>query len=184
MSAARRPWAAELLHFWFHRLRRGDWFGAGEAVDDELCRRFGPDLAMLRTRPAQDFLGDPRTALAAVLLFDQVPRNVRRGTAEAFAGDRLAREIARGIMARGWYLRLSAAEREFVAMPLMHSEAIADQLDSLAAFVRLGPRHGLPYARSHYRMIARFGRFPHRNEVLCRVSTAAELRAIAYGFVW
>jgi uncharacterized protein (DUF924 family) len=184
LAAARRRWAAELLHYWFHALRPGDWFRVSESVDEELRRRFAADLAMLRTRPAREFLGDPQTAFAAVVLFDQVPRNIYRGSAEAFTGDRLARAIARGIERRGWDRRLRKVERQFVAMPLMHSEAIADQLRSLAAFARLGQRYGLPYARSHYRMIARFGRFPHRNAALGRTSTAAEGRAIAQGFLW
>jgi uncharacterized protein (DUF924 family) len=184
LAAARRRWAAELLHYWFHTLRPGDWFRPGEAVDSELRRRFARDLAMLRTRPADEFLSDPRTALAAVLLFDQVPRNLHRGRPEAFATDPLARAIRRGIVARGWDRGLSQAERQFLAMPLMHSEAIADQLASLAAFARLGKRFGLPFARAHYRMIARFGRFPHRNAALGRTSSAAERKAVAAGFVW
>ena len=69
-------------------------------------------------------------------------------------------------------------------MPLMHSEHIADQQRSLRYFARLGTRYGWPYARSHYRMIARFGRFPHRNEVLGRKGTAAERRAVEQGFAW
>src|SRR5690606_18889202 len=108
-------------------------------------------------RPASDVLPDPLTALAAVLLFDQLPRNLHRGTPQAFATDPLARAIARGAFARGWDARLTKPQRQFLAMPLMHSEAIADQLRSLAVFARLGPRHGWPFARSHYRMIARFG---------------------------
>jgi uncharacterized protein (DUF924 family) len=184
LAAARRRWAAELLHYWFHALRPGDWFRARTQVDDELRRRFGPDLAMLRTRPARDFLGDPLTAFAAVLLFDQVPRNIHRGSAKAFASDPLARAIAAGFMQRGWDRRLRKVERQFVAMPLMHSEAIADQLASLAAFARLGHRYGWPFARGHYRMIARFGRFPHRNATLGRVATTADRRAMAQGFVW
>jgi uncharacterized protein (DUF924 family) len=184
LAAARRRWAAELLHHWFHTLRPGDWFRVSATVDAELRRRFAPDLAMLRTRPAEEFLGDPPTALAAVLLFDQVPRNVHRGSPEAFASDPLARAIARGIVHRGWDRRMPAAERQFLALPLMHSEAIADQRRSLAVFAKLGPRYGLPFARAHYRMIARFGRFPHRNAVLGRPSTAAERRAVAEGFVW
>jgi len=69
-------------------------------------------------------------------------------------------------------------------LPLMHSEAIADQRQSLIVFAPLGTRHGFPFARSHYRMIARFGRFPHRNAVLGRRSSAAERRAVAQGFAW
>jgi uncharacterized protein (DUF924 family) len=184
LAAARRRWAAELLHHWFYVLRPGDWFRADEGIDADLRRRFAPDLAMLRTRPAREFLDDPLTAFAAVLLFDQMPRNIDRGTAGAFAGDPLARAIACGIVRRGWDRRLRRVERQFVAMPLMHSEAMADQRRSLAAFAELGHRYGLPFARAHYRMIARFGRFPHRNAVLGRPSTPAEQRAITQGFVW
>ena len=184
MTAPQRRWAAELLHFWFHALRPADWFRVSHAVDDAVRRRFARDLAMLRTRPASEFLSDPLTARAAVLLFDQVPRNLYRGSAAAFATDPLARRIAKGILRRGWTRGLGPAERQFVALPLMHSEAIADQLASLALFTPLGRRHGFPFARSHYRMIARFGRFPHRNAVLGREPTAAEERAVEQGFAW
>ena len=184
MAAARRRWAAELLHFWFHTLRPADWFHSTPAVDEELRRRFGRDWAMLRDRPAREFLGDALTARAAVLLFDQVPRNIHRGSPLAFASDPLALAIMQGILRRGWDRGLKDAERQFIALPLMHSEAIADQRLSLAYFASLGPRYGLPFSRSHYRMIARFGRFPHRNAVLGRRSTPAEKRAVAAGFHW
>jgi uncharacterized protein (DUF924 family) len=184
LAAARRRWAAELLHFWFHTLRPGDWFRTNPGVDAELGRRFGREWAVLRRRPAGEFLGDPLTARAAVLLFDQVPRNINRGSAQAFASDRLARAVAKGILSRGWDRGLSPAGRQFVALPLMHSEAIADQRLSLVLFARLGRRHGFPFARSHYLMIARFGRFPHRNGALGRRSSAAERRAVEQGFVW
>jgi uncharacterized protein (DUF924 family) len=184
LAAAPRRWAAELLHFWFHTLTPGDWFRPGPDVDQELRRRFEPDLAMLSPRPAHEFLTDPLTARAAVLLFDQVPRNIHRGTAQAFACDRLARAIARGALLRGWDSGLRPQERQFLAMPLMHSEDIADQRLSLAYYTGLGRRFGLPFARSHYRMIARFGRFPHRNAILGRESSSAERRAVEAGFAW
>ena len=184
MAAPRRRWAAEILHFWFHRLRPKDWFRPGADVDAMLRERFERDLSMLGNRPAHEFLGDPQTARAAVLLFDQVPRNVYRGSARAFAFDPLARAITRAALARGFDTNLRGAERQFFAMPLMHSEAIGDQLWSLHYFPLLGPRYGAPFARSHYRMIARFGRFPHRNAVLGRPSTEAEKRAVAQGFAW
>ncbi len=184
MAAPRRRWAAELLHVWFHRLRPRQWFAPDPAVDALLRRRFARELQALRTRPPAEFLSDPQTALAAVLLFDQLPRNLYRGTRRAFATDRLARAIAKGAMARGWDATLTRVERQFLAMPLMHSEAIADQRRSLEVFARLGPRHGWPFARSHYRMIARFGRFPHRNAVLGRRSTAAEVAAVEAGNRW
>ncbi len=184
MAAPQRRWAAEILHVWFHKLKPSEWFVSDDAVDASLRRRFAPELASLRNRPAGEFLTDPEGALAAVLLFDQVPRNVHRGTPLAFATDALALTIARTALARGWDERLSPQQRQFLAMPLMHSEHIADQRLSLAYFTRLGPRYGAPFARAHYRMVARFGRFPHRNAVLGRRSTAAEVAAVAAGNSW
>ena len=184
MAAPQRRWAAELLHFWFHALQPRDWFAPNPRIDTALRRRFARELGSLRLRPAQEFLTDPRTALAAVLLFDQLPRNLNRGTPEAFATDPLARALAYGALRRGWDLRLTPQQRHFLAMPLMHSEHVADQRLSLAYFTRLGRRYGAPFARAHYRMIARFGRYPHRNAVLGRRSTAAELRAVEAGNRW
>ena len=184
MTAAPRRWAAELLYVWFHALRPADWWRRSEATDARLRRRFEPELVALGARPADEFLGDPRTAQAAILLFDQVPRNAFRGDPRAWAWDPLALALARGMVARGWDLGLPAAQRQFVYMPLMHSEAIADQLLSLRLFARLGHRWGLPYARSHYRIVARFGRFPHRNDLLGRDSSAAERRAVKRGAAW
>ena len=184
MAAAPRRWAAELLHFWFHALTPADWFRPDAAVDAQLRRRFEPDLAMLRSRPADEFLSDPLTAQAAVLLFDQVPRNLYRGSAQAFAYDPLASRIARCALLRGWDGPRARHERQFLAMPLMHSEDIADQRLSMAYFARLGQRYGLAFARSHHRMIARFGRFPHRNALLGRESSMAERRAVEAGYAW
>lgn len=183
MTAAPRPWAAELLHCWFHQLGPRDWWGGPGDVDRLLQRRFRRELAMLGGRPAHEFLRDPLTARAAILLFDQVPRNIHRGTPLAFATDPLARAITRGVVAKGWDRSIPPHERQFAYMPLMHSEAIADQRASLAIFsVRASANFG--FARAHYRMIARFGRFPHRNQILGRRSSDAEEAAVAAGFSW
>ena len=184
MPVAPRRWAAEMLHFWFHTLKPRDWFQGGDAVDAALRTRFSTDLAMLSAADAGSFLRDPLTARAAILLFDQVPRNLFRGSAEAFAYDPLARAITYGLLQREWDLRCSMVERQFIAMPLMHSEEIVDQLNSIAYFNLLGPRYGRAFAVAHYSMVARVGRFPHRNPVLGRVSTPAEERAVAAGNHW
>lgn len=136
------------------------------------------------TQGAQTFLTDPHTALAAVLLFDQVPRNLFRGTGTAFAFDPLAQQITHGALARGFDRALGPEQRVFLAMPLMHSEHIADQRRSLRYFTQLALPANRAFAVDHYRMIARFGRFPHRNEALGRNSTSAELRAVEQGFAW
>jgi uncharacterized protein (DUF924 family) len=184
LPAPQRRWAAELLHLWFHALGPRSWFSPDPRADALLRRRFGRELTRLGSRPAREFLTDPRTALAGVLLFDQLPRNLHRQSPRAFAFDRLARAIAAGAFDRGFDRALTRPERQFLAMPLMHSERIADQRRSLAVYARLGRRYGWPFAVSHHRMIARFGRFPHRNAVLGRTSTQAEKRAVAAGFAW
>lgn len=184
MSAAQRPWAADILHIWFAILKPQQRFARIDAVDDLLRRRFARVLPMLGNRPATDFLGDIKTAQAAILLFDQVPRNIFRNDPRAFRHDRLARAIAKGAMRKGWDRQLPVAGRQFFAMPLMHSEDIADQIHSLCYFATLGARGGYPFAVAHHRMIARFGRFPHRNDVLGRKSSPAELAAIVAGNHW
>ncbi|WP_375291072.1 DUF924 family protein [Qipengyuania sp.] len=183
MTAASRRWAAEILFVWFGKLGPGDWWGGSDGVDAMLHRRFEHDLAMLGNDRAGGFLSDPLTAQAAILLFDQVPRNLYRNDARAFVWDPLARAIAYGMMKRGWDRELPRRERPFVYMPLMHSEHIADQRASLTMFTRHAPDN-LGFARDHYRMITRFGRFPHRNAILGRKSTKAEKAAVEAGFSW
>jgi len=183
-TRAQRRWAAELEHFWFRRLNPGQWFAPDDQVDAELRRRFAPDLSALWTQAPHSFLTDPHIALAAVLLFDQLPRNLFRGTATAFAFDPLARQITHGALARGYDRALRREQRVFLAMPLMHSERIADQLQSVRFFTQLGLPANREFAVDHYRMVARFGRFPHRNEALGRTSTPAERRALEQGFAW
>ncbi len=184
MAAARRAWAAELLHFWFHELKPRQWFGHDDMVDAGLRRRFARDLRALAGQPAVRFLTDPATARAAVLLFDQLPRNLHRGSARAFAHDAKARAIALGAMVRGWDRGLDKPGRQFLTMPLMHSESRAEQLLALRLYARLGDAFILGFARSHAAMVLRFGRFPHRNAVLGRKSTPAEARAVAEGHAW
>lgn len=183
MAVAIRPWARDLLYCWFHVLGPADWFGGGDDVDAFLKDRFARWLISLGTQPAESFLNDPATARAAILLFDQLPRNLFRDDPRAYRWDPLALAITHGAVRNGWHRTLSRDEAQFVLMPLMHSEAIADQRLSLRMFMRYAPG-SLPFARSHHRMIARFGRYPHRNDVLGRHSTPAEKRAVAAGFSW
>ena len=184
MAVTGRRWAQELRYFWFEDMSPRDVWNPTEALDAELRRRFGREWSALRLRPAHEFTGSAKEALAAVLLFDQIPRNIFRVSACSFATDPLARTITRRAIASGLDRLLSRRERQFLYMPLMHSEAIADQRLSLRLFTGLGRPFGMPFARSHYRAVARFGRFPHRNALLGRRSTAAEEKAVANGMKW
>ncbi|NNC58891.1 MAG: DUF924 domain-containing protein [Erythrobacter sp.] len=183
MAVTVRPWAAELLYVWFRKLGPSDWFRGSNRVDAMLAQRFAHEWYALRHRPAKEFLASSDLARAAVLLFDQVPRNMFRDDPRAFASDSLAQEICRHSLDKGWHCSLSAQQVQFLAMPLMHSEDLGDQSRCVALFARHVPG-ALSFARNHHRMIARFGRFPHRNEVLGRETTPAEKRAIDAGFTW
>jgi uncharacterized protein (DUF924 family) len=184
MSDAAPNWDHDLLEFWFEELTAEQRFKRDPAVDDQIVRRFVPVWERLRDSPSAAFLTDAKTARAAVLLFDQVPRNAFRDDPRAFASDVLARSVADGAIARGWDAGLSVEQRQFLYMPFMHSEALADQQRSLALFGSLGDEFVLEFARGHHAMIARFGRFPHRNRVLGRSSTPAEEAAVAAGNAW
>lgn len=183
MTGSPPAWASELLHFWFEELGPGDWFGGSKEVDARLEQGFEPVLLEQADKPFETFLSSRKTAQAAILLFDQVPRNIYRDTARAFAYDPLALALAKHCIAKGWDEGLPDAQRQFVAMPLMHSENLADQEASLAYFAQHLPGN-LSFAKSHHAMIARFGRFPHRNDVLDRHTTAEEQEAIDQGFSW
>ena len=169
-------WRGEVLRFWFG-LDPKQWWTADPALDAEIKERFGRLWAELRKLPPSSFLGDPLTALAGVILFDQFPRNMHRGHAEQFATDPLALAVAKGAVERHFHEQLDPAERGFLYMPFEHSESLEDQGRSLLLFTELGDEELLSYARKHRDVIARFGRFPHRNKMLGRAPRADEIAA-------
>ena len=130
--------------------------------------RFLPLWKEQRQRLPTDFLASPKMALAAVILFDQLPRNMFRDHAESFATDHLALGIAAAAVDRGYDEELPPQRRAFLYMPFEHSERLEDQQRSLLLFTALGDEEMLRYARLHHDLIARFGRFPHRNAMLGR----------------
>jgi uncharacterized protein (DUF924 family) len=171
-------WAAQVLHFWFEELQPEAWFRKDERVDAAIRERFGALHEQLaRIRPEQ--LTTPLESLAAVIVLDQFPRNVFRGSPRAFATDALALSIAQHAIANGLDLQLTQQQRLFLYMPFQHSEDRAVQARSIELFTRLGLGDNLDYAHRHKKIIDRFGRFPHRNEVLGRESTTEELQFVA-----
>ena len=173
MSAA---WQDEILAFWFG-LAREQWWKGDAALDSEIRERFEELWQRERENLPEAFLASPRDAVAAVILFDQFPRNMFRGHADQFSTDPLALAIAKGSVDRKLDEAMSPAERGFLYMPFQHSENIADQRRSLASFTALGDDEQLGYATKHHDVIARFGRFPHRNAMLGRPPRADELEA-------
>lgn len=192
--------AATILEFWFGRLDAAGlpdaraerrWFNADDAFDAEVRARFEPDLRNASAGRLSRWERDPRSALALVILFDQFPRNMYRGKPRAFLFDVHARAVAERTVARGLDVRLQPVERAFLYMPFEHSEDAADQARSVRLFRQLvdaAPesqrerfRGYLSYALQHQEVIARFGRFPHRNRVLGRTSTAAEAAYLREG---
>ena len=169
-------WTDRVLDFWFG-LDPEQWWSGGEDLDARCRDRFADLHSDKRQLPPESFLGNPRTALAAVILFDQLPRNMFRGHADQFMTDPLALAVAKGAVDRGLDEQLSPAERGFLYMPFQHSEELADQRRSVLLFTRLGDEQMLHYARLHHDIIERFGRFPHRNIMLGRAPRAAEIAA-------
>jgi uncharacterized protein (DUF924 family) len=169
-------WRAEVLKFWFG-LTHDEWWKGGSAIDHRIKERFLKLWAEKRQLPAESFLGDPLTALAAVILFDQFPRNMFRGHADQFATDHLALAIATAALAKDLDKELQPKERGFLYMPFQHSENIDDQNRSVLLFTELGDAEMLGYAKKHRDVIERFGRFPHRNAMLGRAPRPDEIAA-------
>lgn len=166
--------AESLVEFWFSARVEKLWFNSTAEFDAELHARFGATYAAASAGELDGWQTTPTGALALVILFDQIPLNIYRKQPQSFATEALARAIAAAAIARGFDKALTARQRVFLYMPFMHSENLADQDRSVALFRQAGLTHNLRYAEHHRDIIRRFGRFPHRNAILGRTSTAEE----------
>jgi uncharacterized protein (DUF924 family) len=150
------------------------WFEKNDAFDREIRERFGALHAEAAAGKHDDWAKTPEGALALLILFDQFSRNLFRGSAETYARDAKAREIAYRAVASGFDRQVDPAVRKFFYMPLMHSESILDQERCVALSHALGDPDTFKYARHHAGIVRRFGRFPHRNALLGRHTSPAE----------
>ncbi|MGY0504903.1 DUF924 family protein [Luteimonas sp. e5] len=165
--------ASEVVGFW-REAGREKWFNGGEAFDAECRRRFADAHHAAARRECEAWLDEAESALALILLLDQIPRNIFRGSGHAFATDGLARRYALKALQAGHDAQCEAALRGFFYLPFEHSEAMADQHRAVELFAALGDDVMYDYALRHREVIERFGRFPHRNAALGRVSTPEE----------
>ena len=178
--------AQAVLDFWFgaegspeHGQVRAEWFRKDAAFDAQIAQRFGGTVNTALAGGLPQWAAQPASRLARIVLLDQFTRNMFRDTAQAFAGDALALAAAREMLAQGLDTTLRPEQRVFAYLPFEHHESLAMQDESVrlfSALVREAPslQNMLDYAHKHHAVIARFGRFPHRNEVLDRVSAAEE----------
>jgi uncharacterized protein (DUF924 family) len=174
----------EVLDFWFAgdpAAHRQVWFKSLPEFD-AACSRFADALRDARAGRFDHWTDTPRGTLALIILLDQFSRNLHRGSPEAFAADAKALGIARSAVARGFDQELGQVERMFVYLPFEHSENLVDQNESVRLFATLREALGedsIRYGERHRDVIRRFGRFPHRNAALGRISTPDELAYLA-----
>lgn len=167
-------WVQDVLSFWFDELTREDWYSGSAEVDDKIRARFGALHARLNASPPAEARIDANAALAAVIVLDQFSRNMFRKKPAAFASDAAALDLARNAVEAGFDMQVAEDRRAFFYMPFMHSEVLSDQERCVDLFKQHGGEESLKYAIEHRDIVARFGRFPHRNSTLGRELTEEE----------
>jgi len=175
MAPPSDDWIADILHFWFDEISRDAWFQKDELFDQRLRGRFLARHEHVAALPTMDCVRDAERAIAAVIALDQFPRNMFRGTPRAFATDAKALAIADRAIANGFEGRLSKDQRTFLYLPYQHAEDPAVQVLAVQLMASLQDAELDHYAVAHKDIIDRFGRFPHRNAILGRISTPEEI---------
>ena len=173
------PEAREVLKFW-RKAGPALWFAKDAAFDARFRERFLLDHESAARGEMQHWLATPEGALALVILLDQFPRNAFRNTPRMYDTDALAREMASAALAAGYDQQVPRELRKFFVLPFAHSEDLADQERSVALARRIGP-DDLAHAEHHRDIVRRFGRFPHRNKLLGRETTAEEQKYLDDG---
>ena len=174
----------EVLSFWLDELRPSDWYNGSDDLDAEIRRRFGNTWKSAIDGKLGLWLTYPSGALAYILLTDQFPRNMFRGSAQSFSSDKHALAVAKCAVDKKWDMKIDEPARQFFYLPFMHSENLCDQERCVRMMLNRMPESGasnLLHAKVHREIIRKFGRFPYRNEVLSRNATANEREYLAAG---
>lgn len=171
--------ALAVLTFWYETRVRERWFNSTPELDEEIRDRFQPLWERAARGDLEHWAGQPEGTLALAIVLDQFPLNMFRGEARSFATEQAAVRLVHEAVERGWDQRLIPEQRVFLYMPLMHSEHMEDQDESVRLFEASGLEKHARFAHHHRELIRRFGRFPHRNSILGRESTPEELAYLA-----
>lgn len=165
----------DVLSFWFSELEPKDWFVSSDEVDATIKSRFSALLASAAQCELSNWRTSAKGRLAEIIVLDQFSRNAHRNSAKAFSQDPLALALAQEAIALGLDKELSTTERSFLYMPFMHSESATIHQQAVELFNQPGLENNYDFELKHKVIIDRFGRYPHRNEILGRTSTAEEI---------
>lgn len=169
----------EILEFWFSDRVKALWFNSTPVFDDEIRERFEGVYQQAKAGQLDAWRDNADGALALCIVLDQFPLNMYRGRPESFATDTVARAVAKSAIDSEFDEAVNADQRAFYYLPFMHSENLDEQNYSVTLFERARLTENLPYAKHHREIVKRFGRFPHRNAILNRVSTPQEQAYLA-----
>lgn len=171
--------AQQVLDFWFDADNRQFWFASTPEMDQQIYDQFNALFDAAITHQLDDWIDAPDSALALIIVLDQLPLNMYRNQAKSFSSEKQAVEVCREALKRSWDEQIDADRLAFLFMPLMHSESMTDQDDAVMLFERAGLDDNAKFAKHHRDIVQSFGRFPHRNAILERKSSAEELQYLA-----
>ena len=174
----------DVLSFWLDDVGEKGWYEASDALDANISARFRTAWEGACEGRFSLWLTYPSGALAYVILTDQFPRNMFRGSAKAFSSDRAALAVAKAAVDRSWDMKIDEPARQFFYLPMMHSENLCDQERCVRLIAERMPEYGksnLLHAQAHRQVIRQFGRFPYRNAALARPSTGPENAYVSAG---
>ncbi|MEZ5477375.1 MAG: DUF924 family protein [Thiolinea sp.] len=169
----------DILNFWYSPPMSEHWFSSTPAIDDEIRSRFEQIWEQARAGRLDHWRQSAEGCLALCIILDQFPLNMFRGHPQSFSTEQQAVAVTRHAVAQGFHQQLPQAQLSFLFMPLMHSENMEDQHESLRLFEAAGLKDNLRFARHHFGIVERYGRFPHRNAILGRSSTPEERAYLA-----
>lgn len=169
----------EVIEFWFEELTPKQWFVASEELDKKIYKRFGAVHNAAAKGELESWRATPEGSLAEIIVLDQFSRNIHRGKPGSFANDLGALVLAQEAIRKGFHIKLETFKRSFFYMPFMHSESLLIHEKAVRLFNEPGMEDYFDYEIKHKKIIERFGRYPHRNQILGRNSTSEEIEFLS-----